>query len=85
MRTILAALRAWAFWLPVIGLAGWLCMSAARAQTAEEKTACYPDAERYCRSAMHSLFPMLNVFACMKDHRALLSRKCDAVFKSHGF
>jgi hypothetical protein len=80
-------IRAWAFWLPVIAIAGWLCLSTAHAvqPTADEKAACYPDAARYCQSAMHNLFPMLAVFACLMDHRQQLSARCSAVFKAHGY
>ncbi len=48
----------------------------------EEQRACTRDAQRFCRPVIHQ--GDLVVLSCLKDHRAKISRACDAVLKNHG-
>ena len=53
-----------------------------RGGTAEEQKACAPDVSRHCRAVMND--GDLTVLACLKQHRAKISKKCNAVLVSHG-
>lgn len=67
-----------------------LCASAlpCAAQTAAERAACKPDAQRLC-SAGTMLAAALGdrqyIYACFAAHRRELSKACDRVLKSHGY
>lgn len=63
-------------------VAAFFISSPALAYTQAEHDACKPDAIRFCRPVLN--FGMFVVLGCMKDHRAKLSKPCDAVFKSYG-
>ena len=53
-----------------------------RSGTAEEQKACTRDVQRHCRPVIDQ--GDLVVLSCLKDHRAKISRACDAVLKNHG-
>lgn len=53
-----------------------------RSGTPEEHKACAKDVSRHCRAVMNeSDFVIL---ACLQQHRAKISKRCDAVLRSHG-
>ena len=49
--------------------------------TPQEQKACAPDAKRFCRSQLGDDFGVQN---CLTQNRAKLSKRCSAVFQSHG-
>jgi hypothetical protein len=53
-----------------------------RQGTPEEQKACTRDVQRHCRQVIDQ--GDLTVLACLKEHRAKLSRGCDQVLKIHG-
>ena len=57
-----------------------LAASAASAQQGHD--ACARDVSRFCRAQMQDGDQI--VLACLKQHRARLSKACDAVLTSHG-
>jgi hypothetical protein len=57
-------------------------MAQQRSGTPEEQKACTRDVERFCRSVMDQ--GDFTVLACLKDHRAKISKGCDQVLKNHG-
>lgn len=54
---------------------------AQRSGTPEEQKACTRDVERFCREVMDQ--GDFTVLACLKDHRAKISKHCDQVLKNH--
>ena len=59
-----------------------LIASAALAQTAHEHDACARDVTRFCRAHMNE--GDMVVLACLKAHRARLSKGCEKVLTDHG-
>lgn len=59
-----------------------LCASAASAQQQPGQDACARDVTRFCRSVMNNGDSA--VLACLKEHRARLSKACDRVLTEHG-
>ena len=57
-------------------------MAQQRSGTPEEQKACTRDVERFCRDVMDQ--GDFTVLACLKDHRAKISKACDQVLKNHG-
>ena len=57
-------------------------MAQQRSGTPEEQKACTRDVERFCREVMDQ--GDFTVLACLKDHRAKISKGCDTVLKNHG-
>jgi hypothetical protein len=57
-------------------------MAQQRSGTPEEQKACTRDVERFCRDVMDQ--GDFTVLACLKDHRAKISKGCDQVLKNHG-
>jgi len=55
---------------------------AQRGGTPEEQKACAPDVSRHCRSVMNE--GDFVILGCLQANRAKISKKCDAVLKSHG-
>ncbi|MGJ4997162.1 hypothetical protein [Bradyrhizobium sp. HKCCYLR20261] len=49
--------------------------------TPQEQKACAPDAKRFCRAQLGDDFGVQN---CLMQNRAKLSKRCSAVFSSHG-
>jgi hypothetical protein len=49
--------------------------------TAQEESACSPDAARFCSDAIPD---NLAVLACLKDHREKLKKACKQVLEDHG-
>ena len=49
--------------------------------TPQEQKACAPDAKRFCRSSLRDDFAVQN---CLTQNRQKLSKRCSAVFQSHG-
>ncbi|WP_315812825.1 MULTISPECIES: hypothetical protein [unclassified Bradyrhizobium] len=49
--------------------------------TPQEQKACAPDAKRFCRTQLGDDFGVQN---CLTQNRAKLSKRCAAVFQSHG-
>jgi Cysteine rich repeat len=49
--------------------------------TAQEESACSPDAARFCSDAIPD---NLAVLACLKDHRDKLKKSCKQVLEDHG-
>jgi hypothetical protein len=69
----------------IVSLLPLLATSAtASAQTAAEKhkSECARDVARYCRARMND--DDMVVLACLKDHRAKLSKKCARTLAEHG-
>ncbi|WP_257167673.1 cysteine rich repeat-containing protein [Bradyrhizobium sp. SRS-191] len=66
--------------LVVIPLA--LLASAASAQQQVGQDACARDVSRHCRAVMNNGDQA--VLACLKEHRAKLSKACDKVLTEHG-
>ena len=60
-------------------------LSSAKAATVAEFDACRPDAERLCGPLSDGLFARTRIFVCMLGKRDVLSAKCRAVFRAHGF
>lgn len=61
---------------------GALAQAAARSGTAKEQKACAKDVSRYCRTVMNEAD--LVILSCLQQHRAKISKACDAVLTSHG-
>ena len=59
-----------------------LCASAASAQQQPGHDACARDVARHCRAVMSNGDDA--VLACLKEHRARLSKACDKVLTEHG-
>lgn len=80
--------RVLALWLVMLLLLGVLLVGAARAQTATEKAACYPDAVRLCgvtdKDKNASLIRITAVAWCLFHNRDKLSKGCRAAFAAHG-
>lgn len=55
--------------------------AAGRSGTAEEQAACTRDVQKHCREVMDQ--GDFTVLACLKDHRAKISKACDQVLKDH--
>ncbi len=71
--------------LLVITLSSLALSTAAFAQsmgTPQEQAACSRDAQRFCRQVIPQ--GDMAVLACFQQHRAKISRACDAVLRSHG-
>lgn len=69
----------------ILSLLPLLAMTAiGSAQTAAEKhnSGCTRDVARYCRSKMND--GDMVVLACLKEHRARLSKKCARTLDEHG-
>jgi hypothetical protein len=54
----------------------------ALAQGARENDACARDVSRFCRARMNDGDSV--VLACLKEHRARLSKACEKVLTEHG-
>jgi hypothetical protein len=59
-----------------------LCASSALAQQQPGHDACARDVTRFCRPVMNNGDSA--VLACLKEHRARLSKACDKVLTDHG-
>ncbi|MGJ4992780.1 hypothetical protein ACQR0Z_00080 [Bradyrhizobium sp. HKCCYLS3077] len=59
-----------------------LLASAASAQQQANQDACARDVSRHCRAVMNNGDQA--VLACLKEHRAKLSKACDKVLTDHG-
>ncbi|CCD90043.1 conserved hypothetical protein; putative signal peptide [Bradyrhizobium sp. ORS 285] len=59
-----------------------LLASAASAQQQVGQDACARDVSRHCRAVMNNGDQA--VLACLKEHRAKLSKACDKVLTEHG-
>jgi hypothetical protein len=59
-----------------------LMASAASAQQQPGQDACARDVSRHCRAVMNNGDQA--VLACLKEHRAKLSKACDKVLTDHG-
>jgi hypothetical protein len=59
-----------------------LCASSALAQQQPGHDACARDVTRFCRPVMNNGDSA--VLACLKEHRARLSKACDKVLTEHG-
>lgn len=68
--------------LLVSATAGAFAQGQQRSGTPEEQKACSPDVSRYCRTVMND--GDFVILGCLQAHRAKISKKCDAVLKSHG-
>lgn len=61
---------------------GALAQAANRSGTPQEQKACAKDVSRYCRTVMND--SDLVILSCLQQHRAKISKPCDAVLVSHG-
>ncbi|MGJ5032820.1 MULTISPECIES: hypothetical protein [unclassified Bradyrhizobium] len=59
-----------------------LIASSASAQQQPGQDACARDVSRYCRAVMNNGDQA--VLACLKEHRAKLSKACEKVLTEHG-
>jgi hypothetical protein len=59
-----------------------LMATGAFAQGARENDACARDVSRFCRARMNDGDSV--VLACLKEHRARLSKACEKVLAEHG-
>ncbi|MCG2629887.1 hypothetical protein L6654_24990 [Bradyrhizobium sp. WYCCWR 13023] len=59
-----------------------LCASGASAQQQPGHDACARDVTRHCRAVMSNGDSA--VLACLKEHRARLSKACDKMLTDHG-
>jgi hypothetical protein len=59
-----------------------LCASSASAQQQPGHDACARDVTRFCRPVMNNGDGA--VLACLKEHRARLTKACDKVLTDHG-
>jgi hypothetical protein len=59
-----------------------LMTDSALAQGARENDACARDVSRFCRAHMSDGNSV--VLACLKEHRARLSKACEKVLADHG-
>jgi hypothetical protein len=69
------------FALCVLSISVSTSAMAQRSGTPEEQKACTRDVERFCREVMDQ--GDFTVLACLKDHRAKISKHCDQVLKNH--
>jgi hypothetical protein len=53
-----------------------------RGGTPEEQKACAPDVSRHCRQVMND--GDFVILGCLQANRPKISKKCDAVLRSHG-
>ena len=68
--------------LLVSATAGAFAQAPQRGGTPDEQKACAPDVSRHCRSVMNE--GDFVILGCLQAHRAKISKRCDAVLKSHG-
>ncbi len=68
--------------LLVSATTGAFAQAQQRGGTPEEQKSCSPDVSRYCRAVMND--GDLVILGCLQANRAKISKKCDAVLKSHG-
>lgn len=68
--------------LLVSATAGAFAQNQQRSGTPEEQKACAPDVSRYCRAVMND--GDFTILGCLQANRPKISKKCDAVLKSHG-
>lgn len=68
--------------LLVSATSGVFAQAVQRSGTPEEQKACAPDVSRYCRAVMND--GDLTILGCLQAHRAKISKRCDAVLRSHG-
>lgn len=68
--------------LLVSATAGAFAQGQQRSGTPEEQKACAPDVSRYCRSVMND--GDFVILGCLQANRPKISKRCDAVLKSHG-
>ena len=68
--------------LLVSATAGAFAQGQPRSGTPEEQKACAPDVSRYCRAVMND--GDFVILGCLQANRPKISKKCDAVLKSHG-
>ncbi|MDA9422404.1 MULTISPECIES: hypothetical protein [Bradyrhizobium] len=59
-----------------------MCASGASAQQQAGHDACARDVTRFCRAVMNNGDSA--VLACLKQHRARLSKACDKMLTEHG-
>ncbi len=79
--------KAWAGWklALIVAVLGALLLFAISQQasgatpTPAERTACTPDAIRFCMAHANN---RANMIACLQAHRAELSAECQAVFRT---
>lgn len=55
---------------------------APRSGTADEQKACTRDVQKFCRPVIDQ--GDLTILACLKEHRAKISKACDQVLKNNG-
>jgi hypothetical protein len=55
---------------------------AQRSGTADEQKACTRDVQKFCRPVIDQ--GDLTILACLKEHRAKISKACDQVLKNNG-
>jgi hypothetical protein len=53
-----------------------------RSGTADEQKACTRDVQKFCRPVIDQ--GDLTILACLKEHRAKISKACDQVLKNNG-
>jgi Cysteine rich repeat len=53
-----------------------------RSGTADEQKACTRDVQKFCRPVIDQ--GDLTILACLKEHRAKISKPCDQVLKNNG-
>ena len=68
--------------VPLIALASAVLVSQASAQQQPGHDACARDVARHCRKVMNDGDQA--VLACLKEHRARISKGCDKVLTDHG-
>jgi hypothetical protein len=61
---------------------GALAQAPNRSGTPREQKACAKDVSRYCRAVMNDAD--LVILSCLQQHRAKISKACNAVLVSHG-
>ena len=68
--------------LLVSATAGAFAQGQQRSGTPEEQKACAPDVSRYCRAVMND--GDFVILGCLQANRPKISKRCDAVLRSHG-
>ncbi|MBB5050640.1 hypothetical protein HNQ36_000588 [Afipia massiliensis] len=68
--------------LLVSATVGAFAQAPQRSGTPEEQKACAPDVSRYCRAVMND--GDFVILGCLQANRTKISKKCDAVLRSHG-
>ncbi|MES2599956.1 hypothetical protein YH63_021330 [Afipia massiliensis] len=68
--------------LLVSATVGAFAQAPQRSGTPEEQKACAPDVSRYCRAVMND--GDFVILGCLQANRPKISKKCDAVLRSHG-